>query len=57
MIGGTPVDYTISAIYETNSVYDGGAILAPMGDELMNVLLLTAMKRYLQMHSLHSMCL
>ena len=39
MIGGTPVDYTISAIYETNSVYDGGAILAPMGDELMNAIM------------------
>lgn len=36
MIGGTPVDFTISAIYETNNIYDGGAILAQMGDELMN---------------------
>ena len=36
MIGGTPVDFTISAIYETNSIYDGGAVLAQMGDELMN---------------------
>lgn len=39
LIGGTPVDYTISAIYETNNVYDGGAILAPMGDELMNAIM------------------
>ena len=39
LIGGTPVDYMISAIYETNSVYDGGAILAPMGDELMNAIM------------------
>ncbi len=29
-IGGNSVEYQISAIYETNSLYDGGAILAPI---------------------------
>ena len=39
MIGATPVDYTITAIYETNNIYDGGAILAPLGDELLNAIM------------------
>lgn len=32
-LGGTTVKYRISAIYETNSIYDGGAILAQISDE------------------------
>lgn len=32
-IGEDKVEYKISSIYETNSVYDGGAILAPISDE------------------------
>lgn len=32
-IGENNVDYTVSAIYETNSLYEGGAILAPITAE------------------------
>lgn len=37
-IGGESIDYTISAIYETNSVYDNGAILAPISEEQKNLI-------------------
>lgn len=32
-IGGVEEEYTISAIYETNNIYDGGAILVQLSDE------------------------
>lgn len=32
-LGGNNVEFQISAIYETNSVYDGGAILAKISEE------------------------
>ena len=32
-LGGNSVEFRISAIYETNSVYDGGAILAKISEE------------------------
>lgn len=32
-IGGNTVEYRIAAIYETNSIYDGGAILAEISEE------------------------
>ncbi|MCQ2081765.1 MAG: hypothetical protein MJZ11_08900 [Lachnospiraceae bacterium] len=35
-IGGNKIDYKISAIYETNTVYDGGAILVEITDEQKN---------------------
>jgi len=35
-IGGESIEYTISAIYETNSVYDNGAILAPISEAQKN---------------------
>lgn len=37
-IGGNNVDFTVSAIYETNSVYDGGAILAEISSEQKNTI-------------------
>ena len=37
-IGGTKTEYIIYAVYETNSVYDGGAILAGITDEQRNVI-------------------
>ncbi len=37
-IGGNNVDFTIVAIYETNSVYDGGAILAEISSEQKNTI-------------------
>lgn len=37
-IGGNNVEYRIYAIYETNSVYDGGAILAQISDEQKNAI-------------------
>ena len=33
VIGGQNIDYRIYAIYETNTIYDGGAILAQISDE------------------------
>ena len=32
-LGGSTVEYTITAVYETNSIYDGGAILAEVSKE------------------------
>ncbi|MBQ1734557.1 MAG: hypothetical protein II038_06720 [Lachnospiraceae bacterium] len=37
-LGGNNVEYRIYAIYETNSVYDGGAILAQISDEQKNAI-------------------
>lgn len=37
-IGGSNVDFQISAIYETNTLYDGGAIIANINDELASVI-------------------
>ena len=37
-IGGTNSDYVIYAVYETNSIYDGGAILAGITDEQRNAI-------------------
>ena len=37
-LGGNSVDFTVSAIYETNSVYDGGAILAEITSEQKNAI-------------------
>lgn len=37
-LGGDIVEYTIAAIYETNSIYDGGAILAEITEEQKNAI-------------------
>lgn len=39
VIGGTNIEYKISAIYETNSVYDGGAVLVIISEEQRNAIL------------------
>lgn len=36
ILNGNNVEYTIYAIYETNTVYDGGAILAEISEEIKN---------------------
>ena len=38
-ISGSPVEYKIYAIYETNSIYDGGAIIAQITDAQMDTIL------------------
>lgn len=38
LIGGNNVDFQISAIYETNTLYDGGAIIANINAELAAVI-------------------
>lgn len=37
-IGGNNVNYTITAVYETNSIYDGGAILAEISTDQKNAI-------------------
>lgn len=37
-LGGSPVEFTVAAIYETNSVYDGGAILAEISTAQKNAI-------------------
>ncbi len=37
-IGGNAVDFKISGIYETNTIYDGGAILAEISTELKDAI-------------------
>lgn len=38
-IGGVPTEFKIYAIYETNSIYDNGAILAQISDDQKNAII------------------